>query len=81
MVTYPSYDINKFSGTIDAEYYAELLNDASTPLVNRSTQTKVAPGSTFKLVTAAAGLNENIMDEYSVFECTGVFNLTETPLK
>ena len=74
MVTYPSYDINKFSGTIDAEYYAELLNDASTPLVNRSTQTKVAPGSTFKPLMALAGINEGIINAYSTTECDGIFD-------
>lgn len=74
MVTYPSYDINKFSGTIDAEYYAKLLNDASTPLVNRSTQTKVAPGSTFKPLMAIAGLNVGIITEYSTTECDGIFD-------
>lgn len=74
MVTYPSYDINKFSGTIDAEYYAELLNNASTPLVNRSTQTKVAPGSTFKPLMALAGMNEGIINAYSTTECDGIFD-------
>lgn len=74
MVTYPSYDINKFSGTIDAEYYDKLLNDASTPLVNRSTQTKVAPGSTYKPLIAVAGLNEGVINAYTTTQCDGIFD-------
>ena len=74
MVTYPSYDINKFSGTIDAEYYAKLLNDASTPLVNRSTQTKIAPGSTCKPLIAIAGINEGLINAYTTTECDGIFD-------
>ena len=48
LVTYPSYDNNKFSGTVDAEYYNKLNNDQSLPLFNNATQAQKAPGSTFK---------------------------------
>lgn len=81
MVTYPSYDINKFSGTIDADYYAQLLSDASTPLVNRSTQTKVAPGSTFKPLIALAGINEKLITEYTQAECDGIFDMITPNIK
>lgn len=59
LVTYPSYDNNRLANSIDADYYNELLNDLSLPLVNRATQQKTAPGSTFKPLTAIAGLEEN----------------------
>ena len=36
MVSYPSYDNNKFSGTVDAEYYNKLNNDLSLPLFNNA---------------------------------------------
>lgn len=58
MVTYPGYDNNRLANSIDADYYNELLNDLSLPLVNRATQQKTAPGSTFKAITAIAGLEE-----------------------
>lgn len=58
MATYPSYDNNLLSGTIDEEYWEELVNDDSTPLYNRSTQTLTAPGSTYKMVTAITALAE-----------------------
>ena len=44
LVTYPSYDNNKFSGTVDAEYYNKLNNDMSLPLFNNATQAQKAPG-------------------------------------
>jgi penicillin-binding protein 2 len=58
LVTYPGYDNNRLANSIDADYYNELLNDLSLPLVNRATQQKTAPGSTFKAITAIAGLEE-----------------------
>lgn len=74
MVSYPSYDINMFSGTIDSEYYAKLLADKSTPLVNRATQTKIAPGSTFKPLTAIAGLSEGVITPSDYVYCDGLFD-------
>ncbi|MGN1187211.1 MAG: penicillin-binding transpeptidase domain-containing protein, partial [Lachnospiraceae bacterium] len=74
MVTYPSYDINNFSGSIDSDYYASLLADKSTPLVNRATQTRIAPGSTFKIATAIAGLMEGVITVDEKIEDTGIFD-------
>lgn len=74
MVSYPGYEINYFSGSIDADYYQKLLNDKSTPLVNRATQTKIAPGSTFKPLMAVAGLTEGIIDPYETIECNGIYD-------
>ena len=58
LVTYPSYDNNKFSGSVDAEYYSRLNNDLSLPLFNNATQAQKAPGSTFKPIIAVAALEE-----------------------
>lgn len=58
LVTYPSYDNNMLSGTVDATYWNKINNDLSLPLYNRATQTRTAPGSTFKMVTAITGLEE-----------------------
>ena len=56
MVSYPSYDNNELANTINSDYYSYLLGNSASPLVNRATLTCTAPGSTFKMVTAAAGL-------------------------
>lgn len=74
LVSYPSYDINYFSGSIDPEYYQKLLDDKSTPLVNRATQTRIAPGSTFKPLMSIAGLAEGVITPDSMIECDGIFD-------
>ena len=81
MVTYPSYDINNFSGSIDSNYYASLLADKSTPLVNRATQTRIAPGSTFKIATAIAGLMEGVITPNETTTDTGIFDKVKPNLK
>ena len=81
MVTYPSYDINNFSGSIDSNYYASLLADKSTPLVNRATQTRIAPGSTFKIATAIAGLMEGVITPNETITDTGIFDKVKPNLK
>ncbi len=75
LVSYPSYDNNMFSGTVDATYYNSLLADNSNPLFNYATQARSAPGSTFKMVSAIAALEEGIIDINTEFDCTGIFDL------
>lgn len=59
LVSYPGYDSNKLANTVDAGYFNSLQNDKSLPQYNYATQQGTAPGSTFKMVVAAAGLSEN----------------------
>jgi len=73
LVTYPSYDNNKFSGTVDAEYYNKLNNDLSLPLFNNATQAQKAPGSTFKPIIAVAALEEKIVSLTETITCTGQY--------
>lgn len=61
MVTYPSYDNNKMANKVDAQYYEKLRTDLASPMLNRTTMSKSAPGSTFKMVTSIAGLSEGVM--------------------
>lgn len=77
MVTYPGYDNNKLANTIDAKYWAKLMSDKSSPSLNYATQYKAAPGSTFKMVSATAGLCEGVISLTSQTNCTGVFNTIE----
>ena len=62
LVTYPSYDNNYLANKIDWDYYQKLLNDKSTPLINRATTQKTTTGSTFKPLTALVGLGEGVID-------------------
>lgn len=80
LVTYPSYDNNMLSGTVDAVYWNKLNNDLSIPLYNRATQTRTAPGSTFKMVSAIAGLEQGVISPGSTITDQGVFTkVTPSP--
>lgn len=61
MVSYPSYDNNRLVNGADANYLQALLNDETKPLYNRATSQKTAPGSTFKMISSVAGVEEGIM--------------------
>lgn len=54
--------------------FASLQHDKSSPLLNYATQQKTAPGSTFKLVSATAGLAENVITTSDQIRCTGIYN-------
>ena len=74
LVSYPSYDNNKLANSIDSEYYAKLQSDISKPLWNYATQLRTAPGSTFKMVSATAALEEGLIDSSSIVSCKGYFD-------
>ncbi len=72
-VSYPGYDNNRLTNTMDSEYYAELNQDQSSPLYSRATQEQTAPGSTYKPVVAVAGLEEGVITTTEQINATGVF--------
>ncbi len=69
----PSYDVNRFTGGIPADYWKTLLTDERRPLVNKVTQGRYPPGSTFKLATAVTGMQSGLvtLDERMPVPCTG----------
>lgn len=75
LVSYPSYDNNLFSKGILAKDYNKLLNDLSKPMLNRAISTAFPPGSTFKVVTALAGLNEGSITPSTTIVDRGVINI------
>lgn len=79
LVSYPGYDNNKMANGVDAEYFSQLLNDLSTPMINYATQQKTAPGSTFKMVSTTAGFKEGVITPVTTFTCTGQFDKIEPP--
>lgn len=76
LASYPSYDANRIG---DASYFASLLENESLPLYNRAMLQKTAPGSTFKMITAAAGLEEGVITPDSYITDLIVFDKVGTP--
>ncbi len=81
LVTYPSYDNNRMSGTVDSAYFSRLQNDLSQPLYNNATQAQKAPGSTFKPITAVAGLEEGVVGLEEKITCTGIYEEVAQPIR
>jgi penicillin-binding protein 2 len=69
MVSVPGYDPNLFTHGISQADYTRLLDDPTLPLLNRAIAGQYAPGSTFKMVTAAAGLQEGKITPQSLLNC------------
>jgi penicillin-binding protein 2 len=81
MVSKPDYDLNDFSGKLPPEIWTRLNTDADKPLFNRATMTRYPPGSTFKMVTALASLQEGIMKPNSTIPCEGSFTFGDRTFK
>ncbi len=76
-VTYPGYDNNRLANTVDSAYFSALMSDLSSPFYNNATQQKTAPGSTFKMVTATAGLTEGVITTSTLIQDKGKFERVE----
>ncbi len=72
MCSKPSFDPNVFVDSQKKKELKELLLDTKNkPIMNRSISALYPPGSIFKLVVGMAGLEENIVDQYQIFDCPG----------
>jgi len=71
----PGFDANRFSLGLTSEEYRVLTSDAANPLFNRAIGGTYPPGSTFKIVTALAGLEEKAITRDTIVEDTGVINV------
>ena len=68
MASYPTYDLANYN-----KNYASIQADSRHPEVNRATSGVYPPGSTFKMVTAIAGLEEGIISGDTYVTCTGTY--------
>lgn len=79
-ISYPGYDNNRLANDMDEEYFSELVTDKSSPFYNKATQELTAPGSTYKIVTAVAGVMEGVISETETINCTGIFEDVKPPI-
>jgi len=81
LVSSPDYDLREISGRISIDYWKALSTDPGFPMYNRATMAAYPPGSTFKMMLAAAALQEGKIDENSVINCPGSYTLAGVPFK
>jgi len=72
-VSAPTYDANLFAGKVSSETAKSLFATDESPVLNRWMGATFIPGSTWKIVTALAGLEEGVITEHTVLSCDGVF--------
>jgi penicillin-binding protein 2 len=70
MVSRPTFDPNDFAVKISKDEWNKLVTDDNHPLLNKAIQAQLAPGSTFKIIMATAGLQEGVAQDMHV-NCTG----------
>jgi len=73
IVSVPSYDPNLLVGRERTKNYKYLVIDNKKPLFNRALMSKYPPGSTFKLVNALIGLQENVVNVNTTYGCSRGF--------
>lgn len=74
--SYPSYDLNDYY-----KKYNKLVKESNTPLYNRFAMGTYAPGSTFKPMMATAALQESVISESTVFDCSKYFKVKDMEFK
>jgi penicillin-binding protein 2 len=77
MVSYPTYENNRFARIIPAYYYEQLSQDPTHPLLNNAISAEFPPGSTFKLSAATGAFNEGIVDLNTIIDAPGELLLCE----
>ena len=75
MVSLPSFDPNLFNAGISREEWVKLQKNPLNPLSNRAISGQYPPGSTYKLIVAAAALEEGVITPQTRIHCSGSFEL------
>lgn len=73
LVSSPTYDPSRLVGRQRSKNYQELQADTLEPLFNRALMARYPPGSTFKVVNALIGKQEDVLFDNTTFECHGGF--------
>jgi penicillin-binding protein 2 len=69
----PSFDQNFFVGGITHDQWDSLVSNPFRPMSNRAIQGEYPPGSTYKIITALAGLEEGVIDDQTTLNCPGYY--------
>jgi len=77
--SYPSFDNNQLANNFNNAYYSKLMADPTNPILDRPFMEQRAPGSTFKMVTAIAGLNEGIIAPATTIHDDVIFTKAGAP--
>ncbi|KAF0152841.1 MAG: Cell division protein [Ignavibacteria bacterium] len=72
-ISSPQYNLEDFSKVTTLANYNALRNNPDKPMLNRATMGYYSPGSTYKMITAIAALEEGIIDEETKIGCSGGF--------
>lgn len=71
LVSRPSFNPNQFARGISGREWEGIIRSPGQPMLNRALQSQYPPGSTFKIVTAAAALEQGLADLDSKVSCKG----------
>lgn len=72
-VSAPEFDLRDFATVTSSKKFSALMEDKDKPMLNRATMGYYSPGSSFKMVSAIAGLEEGIIDTTTRISCPGGF--------
>ncbi len=73
MASSSQFDPALFTSRMPPEQWQAYLDDKRRPLENKALKGQYPPGSTFKIITALAGLNEGLIDENTTVNCSGEY--------
>ncbi|HYA12676.1 MAG TPA: penicillin-binding protein 2 [Thermodesulfovibrionales bacterium] len=74
LISRPSFDPDLFAKGISYKEWIDLTQDKKRPMLNRALQSQYPPGSTFKIITAIAALEEGVITPETKVECRGGIN-------
>jgi penicillin-binding protein 2 len=73
MASHPGFNQNDFIGGISSRNWKALMENPGRPMINKAIQAEYPPASTYKILTAIAGLEENLIDGHSTTFCPGFY--------
>jgi penicillin-binding protein 2 len=74
LVSTPAFPIDQFTGNIERSAWLQMVQDPKHPLLNRTSQAVYPPGSVFKIILMAAGLQEGSITPMDRVQCPGHFD-------